>query len=362
MTETLQVSLENRSYPIVIGRDILGRLGEILQEQRFPRRIAVISNSRIDALYGGTVANALEHRGFSLLRFNVPDGEEYKNLKVLETIYDALIDQGFDRGCGLLALGGGVIGDMAGFAAATFLRGIPYVQVPTTLLAQVDSSVGGKTAVNHALGKNLIGAFYQPRLVLIDVTTLATLDRREVAAGLAEVVKYGMIRDRTFFAWLEEQTSSLLALDAQTLIHAIKKACQIKADIVEIDEKEGSIRAFLNFGHTFAHAIESLSGYGQWKHGEAVAAGMMVAAHISAVLGFCREDEVERLRSLLSDLALPVLPPSYPLEDYLTAIRRDKKIQQGTLTLVLNRGIGDVLLHPIPEPAEIFSTALARMR
>lgn len=362
MTETIQVPLGDRSYPIVIGRDLLGQLGEYLVAHQFPRRVAVISNPRIDALYGQAVAQSLERQGFSLLRFNVPDGEEYKNLEVLESIYDALISQGFDRGCGLLALGGGVIGDMAGFAAATFLRGIPYVQVPTTLLAQVDSSVGGKTAVNHSLGKNLIGAFYQPCLVLIDVATLATLDHRDISAGLAEVVKYGMIRDREFFAWLEMQADKLLHLDSESLVYAIKKACQIKADIVEIDEKEGSIRAYLNYGHTFAHAIEALCGYGQWKHGEAVASGMMVAAQISRNLDLCEQADVDRLRDLLSHLALPVMPPAYPLEDYLTAIRRDKKVQEGTLSLVLNRGIGDVLLHLLAEPAAVFSAALAKMR
>ncbi|MDX2494537.1 MAG: 3-dehydroquinate synthase, partial [Desulfuromusa sp.] len=292
------------------------------------------------------------------LRFNVPDGEEFKSVETLQLIYNFLLENNFDRGCGIIALGGGVVGDMAGFAAATFLRGIPYVQVPTTLLAQVDSSVGGKTAVNHPLGKNLIGAFYQPELVLIDISTLKTLEIREVSAGLAEVVKYGVIRDYEFFCWLEKNVDKLKDLDTEALTYAIKKACQIKAEIVEVDEKEGSVRAFLNYGHTFGHAIENLSGYGRWKHGEAVSVGMVVASKISFQQGLCSQQDVDRLVTLLKDLDLPIDPPDFSMNEYVTSMQRDKKVKQGELTLVLNRGIGEVVLQKITDISAVFSTIL----
>ncbi len=358
MIEKITVPLGNRSYPILIGADILGTLGNQLREIGFPRRVAVISNDLVSGLYGEAVCDSLLAAGFNPLEINLPDGEQYKNLQTLEQIYDELIRHNFDRGSGLIALGGGVIGDMVGFAAATFLRGVPFVQVPTTLLAQVDSSVGGKTAVNHPLGKNLIGAFYQPKLVLIDVATLNTLELREVNAGLAEVIKYGVIRDQKFFSWLEANASALQNRQFAALITAVKRSCQIKADIVEVDEKEGSIRAFLNFGHTFGHAIESLAGYGEWKHGEAIAVGMIVAAKISASRGLCRSEDVARLTALLKSLELPIEPPDYPLEDYVAAMQRDKKVKQGTLTLVLNQGIGSVQLVKVPDISTIFSSIL----
>ena len=358
MLETIDVSLGERSYPILIGDGCFADIGQELAARDFPRRVAVVSNPTVDELYGQIICDSLEKNGFSPLRCILPDGEEYKTPVVLQQVYDTLIENGFDRGCGLLALGGGVIGDMAGFAAATFLRGIPYVQVPTTLLAQVDSSVGGKTAVNHRLGKNLIGAFYQPELVLIDISTLRTLPPREVSAGLAEVVKYGMIRDYDFFCWLENNAELLRERNSKALIHAIKKSCQIKADIVEIDEKEGSIRAFLNYGHTFGHAIETLAGYGQWKHGEAVSAGMVIAARISAGKGLCEQADVDRLADLLVALALPITPPEFALQDYIAAMQRDKKVKKGTLSLVLNRGIGDVVLEKVTDISAVFSSAL----
>lgn len=356
--EILSVPLADRSYPLLIGQNILDHIGHELLSINFPRRVAVISNPTVDGFYGQRVFNALVQKGFDPFVFNVPDGEEYKNLENLETIYDALIQQGFDRGCGLIALGGGVIGDMAGFAAATFLRGIPYVQIPTTLLAQVDSSVGGKTAVNHSLGKNLIGAFYQPEAVVIDVETLRTLEEREVSAGLAEVVKYGMIRDSAFFDWLETHVEQLKHREAGALIHAIKVSCQIKADIVAQDEREGSIRAFLNYGHTFGHAIETLSGYGRWKHGEAVAVGMVVAAQVSLQYGLCQQVDVNRLVNLLKALDLPIDPPDFSLDTYIKAMQRDKKVKKGTLSLVLNRGIGDVTLKQVEDLNSVFSSVL----
>ena len=356
--EEVTVELGERGYPILIGNGLLDRLGQELLAIDFPRRVAVVTNPTVAEHYADRVLETLEQQGFRPFLLTVPDGERYKDLENLASIYDGLIAHEVDRGCGLIALGGGVIGDMAGFAAATFLRGIPYVQIPTTLLAQVDSSVGGKTAVNHPLGKNLIGAFYQPQLVLIDVDTLSTLDPREVAAGLAEVVKYGMIRDAAFFDWLEAHSERLRGGDAQTLVYAIKRSCQIKAEIVAADEREGSVRAYLNFGHTFGHAIENLSGYGRWKHGEAVAAGMVVAARIAQQRGDCRLEEVERLLALLGSLNLPVFPPDYPLADYVAAMRRDKKVRQGALSLVLNQGIGQVVLEQVTDIEAVFSSVL----
>ena len=358
MLEKIDIDLGERSYPIIIGAEILSDFGCTLKELNFPNQVAVISNDKVSGIYGDVVRETLVNADFSVLEINLPDGEEFKTLQTLEKIYDALISAEFDRGSGLIALGGGVIGDMVGFAAATFLRGIPFVQVPTTVLAQVDSSVGGKTAVNHPLGKNLIGAFYQPELVFIDVATLDSLDPREISAGLAEVVKYGVIRDLAFFQWLEGHIDPLLGLERSALIAAIKRSCEIKADIVEVDEKEGSLRAILNYGHTFGHAIEALAGYGQWKHGEAVAAGMLVAARISAGEGLCAAEDVQRIARLLEAFRLPTEPPEFPLEQYLEAMRRDKKVKQGTLTLVLNQGIGQVVLKKISDPRAVFAPIL----
>jgi len=356
--DVLHVALESRSYPIHVGSGLLSGIGQALRDIKFPHQVALVSNPLVADFYAAPVISSLQQAGFDPRLILVPDGEDYKNLATLQLIYDQLIEHRFDRGCGLLALGGGVIGDMAGFAAATFLRGIPFVQVPTTLLSQVDSSVGGKTAVNHPRGKNLIGAFYQPQLVVIDVATLQTLDPREVSAGLAEVVKYGVIRDADFFVWLEKHQESLRQGDAEALVYAIKKSCQIKADIVEIDERENSIRAHLNFGHTFGHAIENLAGYGQWKHGEAIAVGMVVAARIAQTKGLCSEDDVARLVKLLQAVDLPVDPPDYPLAAYVEAMQRDKKVKEGALTMVLNQGIGAVVLEPIDDIAGLFSTIL----
>lgn len=358
MLEEIRVPLGDRSYPLLIGANILQCLPERLSACKFPKRIALVTNAKVDNLYGFQVFNSLLQHGFSVVKILIPDGEEYKNLATLEQIYDELIANKFDRGTGLIALGGGVIGDIAGFAAATFLRGIPFVQIPTTLLAQVDSSVGGKTAVNHSLGKNLIGAFYQPQLVLIDVTTLNTLEPREVAAGLAEVVKYGIIKDYQFFSWLEDNAAKLEKREITSLIAVVKRSCQIKADIVEIDEKEGSVRAYLNYGHTFGHAIEALTEYGQWKHGEAVAIGMVVAARISQAHGLCSAADVTRIIELLKRFNLPITPPDFSLCDYVAAMQRDKKVNDGTLTLILNQGIGEVRLHKVSDVASVFSTIL----
>ncbi|MCK4501616.1 MAG: 3-dehydroquinate synthase [Desulfuromonadales bacterium] len=358
MLENIQVSLGERSYPIDIGVDSLDVLGSELAEHNLPRRMAIISNPTINAIYGKTVYSSLLAHGFTPLQFDIPDGEEYKTVEILQTIYDFLISNEFDRGCGIIALGGGVVGDIAGFAAATFLRGIPYVQIPTTLLAQVDSSVGGKTAVNHDLGKNLIGAFYQPELVFIDIAVLDTLEYRDFVAGIAEIVKYGVIRDYDFFCWLENNVQQIKDKDREALMYAINKSCCIKAEIVAADEREGSVRAILNYGHTFGHAIEKLSGYGEWKHGEAVSVGMVVAAKISCQRNLCSQLDVERICSLLKAFDLPTESPSFELSEYVASMRLDKKVKQGDLTLVLNSGIGDVVLQKIANIEEVFSTIL----
>jgi 3-dehydroquinate synthase len=358
MAEKLVVGLEERSYPIFIGEGILGDVGGALREVSFARKVAVVTNQTVGGFYADRVMESLSRAGFEAFVINIPDGEQFKNLATLETIYDALIQRGFDRFSGLVALGGGVIGDITGFAAATFLRGIPFAQVPTTLLAQVDSSVGGKTGVNHPLGKNLIGAFYQPRLVYIDVSTLVTLPEREFASGLAEVIKYGIIRDRDFFDWLKKVSRDLEHLAPAALIQAVKRSCQIKANVVEIDEREGSLRAILNYGHTFGHAVETLAGYGKYSHGEAVAIGMAVAAAVSNHLHLCTQENVEEIRNLLAVFDLPTLPPAFSLQDYLEAMGRDKKAREGVLRLVLNRGIGDCLVQEIGNPEQVFSETL----
>lgn len=353
--KTLHVGLGERSYPIHIGEGVLGEIGEELLAISFPKKVAVITNPLVGQLYADIVLGALSSAGFSAIRIDIPDGEEFKTLATVSTVYDALMAAGFDRGCGLLALGGGVVGDLAGFVAATFLRGIPFVQIPTTLLAQVDSSVGGKTGVNHPLGKNLIGSFYQPRLVLIDVNTLSTLSTRDYQAGFAEVVKYGVIRDQSFFFELVAHAGKLCDHDPAALIAAIMRSCQIKADIVERDEREDGLRAILNYGHTFGHAIENLAGYGEYRHGEAVAIGMVVAAQISANLGLCTFSEVEALRQLLLDFKLPVIAPEYSAEKLLEAIGRDKKVHAGLLRMILNRGIGDYEIRTVADPGALFS-------
>jgi len=337
---TVDVGLDDRSYQIVLSPGLLSELPLQLKAAALPGKVAVITNTDLDALYGRKVLESLVTAGYDADLIVLPEGEEHKTLTTLNLIYDELIGLGYDRGCSLIALGGGVIGDTVGFAAATFLRGVPFVQIPTSLLAQVDSSVGGKTAVNHPLGKNLIGAFYQPKRVLIDIDTLKTLDRRELASGMAEVIKYGMIRDGEFFSWLEDNVGPLMALEPQSLMTAIRRSCQIKAEIVAADEREQSVRALLNFGHTFGHAIESLAGYGQWRHGEAVAVGMLVAAQIAQSRRMCAESDVFRLRTLLQRFELPVDFPSFAFDDYISAMQRDKKVSDGTLTMVLNSGIG----------------------
>jgi 3-dehydroquinate synthase len=359
LMETLTVGLAERSYDIHIGYDIIDLLGSHLVKINFPRRVVVVTNETVAPLYLDEVTRSLESEGIEPLRIVLPDGEQYKNYETLNAIYTQLIELGCDRNSGIVALGGGVIGDMAGYAAATFLRGIPFVQVPTTLLSQVDSSVGGKTAINHPLGKNMIGAFYQPRLVLIDCKTLETLSKRDLKAGIAEVIKYGVIYDEAFFSWLESHTTSLLQLDKASLIHTIKTSCDIKAKVVEQDEREGSLRAILNYGHTFGHAVEQLSGYGVVLHGEAVAIGMVVAAQLSEKIELCSGEDIARLQTLLEDFGLSVAVPDFPLDDYLGVMCRDKKVQDGVLRMVFNRGIGGCEIRSLVDPERSFAAILS---
>lgn len=357
--EQVTVGLGARSYPIWIGHELLPQLPAALDAVNFPRRIGIVTNTTVGALCGDAVFAVLRAGERQVSVMQLPDGEQYKTLATLESIYDTLIEWRFDRYCGLLALGGGVIGDLTGFAAATYLRGIPFVQLPTTLLAQVDSSVGGKTGVNHPQGKNLIGAFYQPRHVHIDVALLATLPAREYAAGLAEVVKYGIIRDAAFFAWLEKERGALANRSTAALETAVMRSCQIKADVVESDENEQGLRAILNYGHTFGHAVETLAGYGMVRHGEAVAIGMVLAARTAARLGLGSQNDVARISALLKAFDLPVDPPAFPAEDYLAVMRHDKKAREGGVRLVLNQGIGLATLLEVDAPLELLQELLA---
>jgi len=352
------VGLGARSYEIWNGQQQLADLTRALDAVDFPRRVGVVTNPTVGALYGEQLVAVLRAGQREANVIQVPDGEQYKTLATVEEIYDTLIDWRFDRYCGLLALGGGVIGDLTGFAAATYLRGIPFVQVPTTLLAQVDSSVGGKTGVNHPQGKNLIGAFYQPRHVQIDVDVLQSLPEREYAAGLAEVVKYGVIRDGEFFAWLEAERDALAARSPAALVQAVTVSCQIKADVVESDENEQGLRAILNYGHTFGHAVETLAGYGVIRHGEAVAIGMVMAARSAARLGLGTDADVSRLTSLLQAFALPVEPLSFTAEEYLAIMRHDKKSRAGGIRLVLNHGLGTADLHQVDDPLTLLHELL----
>ncbi|TAK72720.1 MAG: 3-dehydroquinate synthase [Betaproteobacteria bacterium] len=337
--QTLRVELGERAYAIHIGERLLSRAELILPQLDLPR-VAIVTNTTVAALYLEPLAGALGIRGVDVISIVLEDGERYKDWTTLNRIYDALLERRCDRKTTLIALGGGVVGDLAGFAAATFMRGIPFIQVPTTLLAQVDSSIGGKTGINHPLGKNMIGAFYQPRLVLADTAVLDTLPPRELSAGMAEVIKHGLIRDGAFFAWLEQNMEKLLACDRDALAHAVHRCCEIKAAVVAEDERETGVRALLNFGHTFGHAIESGLGYGNWLHGEAVAAGMVMAADLSRRTGLIAEADVERIIALLKRARLPTAPPDIAPERLLELMRVDKKAERGKLHFVLLDAIG----------------------
>lgn len=336
---TLSVDLGDRSYPIYIGANLIVQ-PDLLTPHIRGKQVCIVTNESVAPLYLDKVKQVLS--GFQVDEVILPDGEQYKTLETLNLIYTKLLEQRHNRTTTLIALGGGVVGDMTGYAAASYQRGVDFIQIPTTLLSQVDSSVGGKTGVNHALGKNMIGAFHQPRCVLADTQVLSTLPERELAAGIAEVVKYGLIADAPFMDWLEANMDALVEKDSDALAYAIERSCQNKADVVAQDEREGGIRAILNLGHTFGHAIETSMGYGQWLHGEAVAAGMVMAADLSYRLGNLTELDVSRVEKLLLRADLPVNAPKEVSEaDFLSLMAVDKKVLDGQLRLVLLKAIGE---------------------
>ena len=338
MPVELSVSLRERSYPIYIGQNLLSDV-EFLQEIVAERSVAIVSNETVAPLYMDALVIALGDQ--VKVTVLLPDGEQHKTLDTLSRIFDQLLGAQCDRSTLLIALGGGVVGDVAGFAAACYQRGIAFMQVPTTLLAQVDSSVGGKTAVNHPSGKNMIGAFYQPEAVVIDVSTLSSLDDRELRAGVAEVIKYGLIRDEAFFSWLEENIDRLLARDADALIYAIEQSCRNKAEVVAVDELEHGERALLNLGHTFGHAIETATAYSSWLHGEAIAAGMLMAMLFSERVGLLGQDQRQRAENLIKRAGLPLIPPGeMDAQTFVKHMRHDKKVLNGTIRLILMRKIG----------------------
>lgn len=360
---SIKVNLGERSYPIYFGSGILRDFGRTFR--RFFKspltppfvkggqggiRVVIVTNPTVGGLYYEAVKESLLREGFEPFRIDVPDGEEYKSLTWASKLFDKLIAIKADRQTPLIALGGGVIGDLTGFVAATYLRGVPFVQVPTTLLAQVDSSVGGKTGVNHRKGKNLIGAFYQPKFVYIDVDTLKTLNKRELRAGLAEVIKYGVIRDAKLFRYLEDHLADILALDMEPILRVIKRSCAIKASVVEADEREAGLRAILNFGHTFGHAVEAVTKYREYKHGEAVAIGMVYAAELSRKNGLCSKNVIERVHNLINRAGLPIEPPDFPEIAFLKAMEMDKKVLGGELRFVLVEKIGKVRIEKVRMP------------
>ncbi|MDX1915949.1 MAG: 3-dehydroquinate synthase [Methylophilus sp.] len=353
--QTLEVSLGDRSYPIHIGSGLIQQAELILPHLR-RKQVAIVSNTTVAPLYLARIAEPLRQAGVTVIEIVLPDGEVYKNSDTLNLIYDALLKNRCERSTTLIALGGGVIGDLTGYAAATYLRGVPFIQVPTTLLSQVDSSVGGKTGINHPLGKNMIGAFYQPKVVLADIETLKTLPQRELSAGVAEVIKYGLIRDADFFDWLEINMEKLMALDESVISYAIYRSCQNKAEVVAADEHETGERALLNLGHTFGHAIENAMGYGVWLHGEAVAAGTMIAADLSSRLGWLNSQEIKRMNALFKAAKLPLNAPKLGTEKYLALMQLDKKVADGQIRLVLQQAIGKAVITAEYDKAKLRQT------
>jgi len=344
---TLQVDLGERAYPISIGPNLLDDTA-LVARQLASERVAIVTNTIVAPLYLARLTASLLAAGKQVTSIVLPDGEEEKNWSSLMLIFDALLADKCDRQTTIIALGGGVVGDMAGFAAATYMRGVPLVQVPTTLLSQVDSSVGGKTGINHPLGKNMIGAFYQPLAVIADIGTLATLPARELSAGLAEVIKHGAIIDAVFFEWIERNIAALLARDPAALVHAIRRSCEIKADVVRQDERESGLRAILNFGHTFAHAIEAGLGFGTWLHGEAVGCGMVMAADLSCRLGFIDAHTRDRLAALVKAAGLPVVAPDLGTGTWMELMQVDKKNEGGVIKFILLRPLGTALITSVP--------------
>jgi 3-dehydroquinate synthase len=346
--QQVRIALGERSYDIAIGA---GLLGDPAAWRGLPQAAAalIVTNTTVQPLYAARLREALVPHYRAVFEVVLPDGEEHKDWPTLNRIFDALLANGCDRKTVLFALGGGVVGDMAGFAAASYMRGIPFVQVPTTLLAQVDSSVGGKTAINHPLGKNMIGAFYQPARVVCDLDTLATLPARELSAGLAEVIKYGPIADPAFLDWIEANIAALVARDPAALAHAVRRSCEIKAQVVGQDERESGLRAILNFGHTFGHAIEAGLGYGEWLHGEAVGCGMVMALHLSRRLGLVDDAFVQRLTALVARAGLPTVGPALGADRYLELMRVDKKAEAGQIRFVVIERPGQAAVRGAPD-------------
>ena len=352
--EMLSINLGERSYPILIGEGLLSN-SDLLQKYIKCRNLIIVTNEVVAPLYLQKLKNALPNK--NIHQIILPDGEHTKSMSTFNQVLDALVAARLNRDAGIVALGGGVIGDMAGFAAACYQRGVDYYQIPTTLLSQVDSSVGGKTAVNHPGGKNLIGAFHQPRCVIADTQVLNTLPDRELLAGFAEVIKYGLIRDPAFFVWLENNVQRVLARDVSALSYAIKRCCEIKAEVVGIDERENGLRAILNFGHTFGHAIENAMGYGEWLHGEAVAAGMVLAADMSQRLGYVSQVEFQRIVKLIEVSGLPIHAPRIGVDKARQLMSMDKKVHAGQLRLVLLQTLGEAIVTD-QYPAEVFAETL----
>jgi 3-dehydroquinate synthase len=344
--DKIRVELGDRSYDISIGSNIIGRIGDNLKSFGLSPKISIVSNPTVFSLYGKRVSDSIKKAGFDVITVIIPDGEEYKDLLWVQHIYDELLKHKLDRLSALVALGGGVIGDITGFAASTYMRGISYIQIPTTFLAQVDSSVGGKTGVNHKLGKNMIGTFWQPRLVWIDVETLKTLPRRELLAGFAEVIKYGVILDEGLFDFIETNREKILSLESNSLIHIIKRSCEIKAEIVSKDERESGLRSILNYGHTIGHAIETLTEYKRYLHGEAVAIGMYLEARLSQMLDLINRKQVFRIKDLIDSYGLPSeVPADLDINRIFSSIQLDKKVVAGELKFILPEKIGKVRIY-----------------
>jgi 3-dehydroquinate synthase len=343
---TVKVRLGDRSYDIEIGSG-LGEVGGRLRELGLGKKIALITNPTVKNLYGQRIVESLKEAGFTVLSIDIPDGEQYKNLDWANAIYTALLINGFDRKSALVAFGGGVIGDLTGFAAATFMRGVPFIQVPTTLLSMVDSSVGGKTGVNHPMGKNMIGAFYQPKKVLMDLSVLRSLPKEELLSGVAEIIKYGVVWDRAFFEYLDDNREKVLSLDPDAILHVIRRSCEIKADVVSKDEREGGLRAILNFGHTIGHAIETAENY-TIRHGYAVAIGMVYAARLAEKTGFCDASVPDRIEKLVAAYGLPTnladLRRKPAATELLNAMQIDKKAESGKVKFVLPTKVGEVVI------------------
>ena len=356
--KTLHVDLASRSYPIYIGTNLLEQPALFEPHLKSSTTVFIVSNTTVAPLYAKTLTNTLSQLGKTVRLLELPDGESFKDWQHLQLIFDELLAHGADRQSMIVALGGGVVGDMAGFGAASFMRGIRFIQVPTTLLAQVDSSVGGKTGINHPLGKNMIGAFHQPVAVIADLNTLRTLPPRELSAGLAEVIKHGAIADASFLDWIEANTGALLACDTNAMAHAVLRSCEIKSAVVSADEREGGIRATLNFGHTFGHAIESGLGYGEWLHGEAVGCGMVMAADLSARLGQIGQADAQRLKRIIASMHLPIAPPKLGSQRFMELMQVDKKTEAGQIRYITLGSIGAARIQQVPD-ATVIETLVA---